>query len=198
MKTILAVCTLLISSLCFGEAKVGVAAPSFSEVDHAGKTHTLDTHKGKWVVLEWYNQDCPYVKKHYSKNNMQTLQGKYTEKGVVWLTVAGSAEGEQGYVAPKTAEAQYKTAGMKSTALLLDGDGTMGKAYGAKTTPHMFVIDPKGMLVYAGAIDSNNSSDASDIPKSTNYVAAALDEGMSGKPITIASKKAYGCSVKYK
>lgn len=197
MKSVLVALTLLLSSSGFAEVTVGAAAPKFSEVDHAGKTHSLDTHKGKWVVLEWYNEGCPYVKKHYGSKNMQSLQQKYTGKGVVWLTVATSAEGQQGYVPPKEAAQKRTAAGMNSSALLLDADGTMGRAYDAKTTPHMFVIDPKGIVVYAGAIDNNDSADPAKIPTSTNYVSSALDAALAGKPIAVASSKPYGCSVKY-
>lgn len=181
----------------FAEVKLDAPAPNFSEIDHAGKTHTLEANKGKWVVLEWYNESCPFVKKHYGTKNMQNLQKTYTDKGVVWYTVATSAEGKQGYVAPKEAEQKRKAAGMHSTALLLDADGTMGKAYSAKTTPHMFIINPEGKVAYAGAIDSNDSSDAKTIASATNYVSAALDAGMAGKPIDQKSTKPYGCSVKY-
>lgn len=197
MKALLVACALFVSSAAFAEVKVGAAAPTFSEKDQAGKTHSLDTHKGKWVVLEWYNEGCPYVKKHYGSKNMQTLQKTYTGKGVVWLTVATSPEGKQGYVDPKTAAQHIKTAGMNSSALLLDADGTMGRAYDAKTTPHMFVINPEGKVVYAGAIDSNDSADPKTIQGSTNYVSQALDAAMGGKPVTTASTKPYGCSVKY-
>lgn len=199
MKNIFIALALFASTVCSAEVKVGAPAPAFSEVDQAGATHSLDSHKGKWIVLEWYNEGCPFVKKHYGSKNMQTLQSKYTEKDVVWLTVASSAKGQQGYVDPKKAVEKHKSAGMApKVSLLLDADGTMGRAYDAKTTPHMFVIDPKGVVVYAGAIDSDNSSDPSKIAKSTNYVAAALDAGMAAKPVTVSSSKPYGCGIKYK
>lgn len=179
------------------ELKVDTAAPTFTAKTQEGKEIKLVDYKGKWVVMEWYNEGCPYVKKHYGSKNMQTLQKTYTDKGAVWLTVATSAKGEQGYVAPEKAKDAFKTAGMNSTALLLDAEGTIGKTYGAVTTPHMFVINPEGKLVYAGAIDSDSSSDPAKIPGAINYVASALDEGMSGKTITKKTSKPYGCSVKY-
>ncbi|MES3036991.1 MAG: thioredoxin family protein [Bdellovibrionota bacterium] len=197
MKSLLLALVLLNTPMAFAEVKVGEAAPAFTEKDQAGKSHTLDTHKGKWVVLEWYNEGCPYVKKQYGSKNMQSLQKTYTGKGVVWLTVATSAEGKQGYVDPKTAAQHMKDAGMNSTALLLDADGTMGRTYDAKTTPHMFVINPTGKVVYAGAIDSDDSADPKTIATATNYVSQALDLSMAGKPVATASKKPYGCNVKY-
>lgn len=198
MKALLIACALLMSASAFAEVKIGTAAPAFSEKDQSGKTHSLDSYKGKWVVLEWYNEGCPYVKKHYGAKNMQTLQKTYTEKGVIWLTVATSPEDMQGYVDPKTAAQHMKAAGMNSSALLLDSDGTMGRAYDAKTTPHMFVINPEGKAVYAGAIDDNDSADPKTIATSKNYVVQALDAAMAGKPVATSSTKPYGCAVKYK
>ncbi len=197
MKSLFVTMTLLFSFVVSAEVKVGAPAPMFSETDHMGKTQSLSSLKGKWVVLEWYNEGCPYVKKHYGSKNMQSIQKKYTDKGVVWLTVATSPKGQQGYVDPKTASDHMKTAGMNSSALLLDSDGTMGKAYDAKTTPHMFVINPDGNVVYAGAIDDNDSSDPSTISGAKNYVTEALDSAMAGKQIAKASTKPYGCGVKY-
>ena len=197
MKSLISLIVFLYTSTLFAAATVGQAAPTFNEKNQAGETAKLEDYKGNWLVLEWYNEGCPYVKKHYGSKNMQKLQKKYTKKGVKWLTVATSAEGKQGYVAPTEAQAQMKKAGMNSTALLLDADGSMGKAYGAKTTPHMFVINPAGQVVYAGAIDSNNSANPKTIKKSKNYVSLALDAGMKNKPIKVVSSKPYGCSVKY-
>lgn len=180
------------------KAVVGAAAPDFTLVDSKGVSHSLASFKGKTVVLEWFNKGCPFVKKHYEgSTNMQALQKRYTDKGVVWLTVVSSAEGKQGFETPADTEktrAEWKIA---STATLLDTKGDVGRMYDAKTTPHMYVIDPKGLLVYNGAIDSKSSSDAADIPKSQNYVAGALDLLTAGKPVALASTKPYGCSVKY-
>lgn len=179
------------------EASAGNPAPAFEVKDATGKTHKLEDFKGKWTVLEWHNLDCPYVKKHYGAGNMQKLQSEYTNKGVVWLSVISSAQGKQGYLDPAAATKHFRDQKAAPTAVLIDADGKMGKAYGAKTTPHMYVINPEGMLVYAGAIDDNDSADPAVIAKSKNYVRAALDEGMAGKAISTSSTRPYGCSVKY-
>lgn len=179
------------------ELKVDGPAPAFAVKDAAGKTHNLADAKGKWVVLEWYNKDCPYVRKHYDSKNMQGLQEKYMGQGAVWYTVISSAKGKQGFLENAEVAPNFTKEGAKPTAVLIDVDGAMGKAYGAKTTPHMFVINPEGKVVYAGAIDDNNSADAKVIPKSKNFVAAALDAGMAGKPVEKKATAAYGCSVKY-
>lgn len=179
-------------------AKVNEAAPAFTGTDAGGKAHKLSDYKGKWVVLEWYNKDCPYVKKHYGSGNMQALQTEFTGKGVQWLTVISSAKGTQGYLDPKAALKDSADAKAAASALLIDEAGKIGKAYGAKTTPHMFVINPEGKVVYAGAIDDNDSSNPEVIAKSKNYVVAALNAGLEGKPIEVSSTRPYGCSVKYK
>jgi hypothetical protein len=178
-------------------AKVGEAAPTFTAVDSNGATHTLADFKGKWVVLEWHNQGCPYVKKHYASGNMQTLQKEWTGKGVVWLTVISSAPGLQGHVTGDEANAYVKAQNAAPTAVLLDPQGTMGMAYGAKTTPQMYVISPEGILLYNGAIDDKPTTDVNDVPRATNYLTAALTEAMAGTVVTTATTKPYGCSVKY-
>lgn len=177
--------------------QVGGDAPDFSVKDANGKTQKLSEQKGKFVVLEWYNQDCPFVRKHYDVNNMQDLQKTYTGKGVVWYTISSSKKGKEGFLTADAAKAQVTKEKAVPTAFLLDADGAVGKAYAAKTTPHMFVIDPKGKVVYMGAIDDKASADSADIKTSQNYVKAALDEAMASKPVTLASSKPYGCSVKY-
>lgn len=187
----------LIPGFALSQAVVSQPAPAFSVKDANGKVHQLSDYQGKWLVLEWYNKDCPYVKKHYSVNNMQSLQKQYTGKGVAWLTINSGAPGKQGHLDAKATLEHAKKENSGATAHLIDETGVMGKAYGAKTTPHMFVINPQGTVVYAGAIDSNDSSDSKVIPKSTNYVSAALDAGLAGKTIETASTKPYGCSVKY-
>jgi peroxiredoxin len=177
---------------------VGGAAPDISVTDSKGKTHTLSQYKGKYVVLEWFNPECPFVKKHYGGGNMQKLQEEFTGKGVVWLTINSSAPGLEGHLTAEQAEkkmAEWKT---KATALLIDAEGKAGQTYGAKNTPQMFVINPEGKIVYEGAIDSKATPKPEDIPSSTNYVKAALDESMAGKNVSNASTKPYGCSVKYK
>ncbi|MEP6777055.1 MAG: thioredoxin family protein [Chthoniobacterales bacterium] len=177
---------------------VGSAAPDFSVPDAKGKTHSISEHKGKYVVLEWFNPECPFVKKHYGSGNMQKLQGEYTGKGVVWLTIDSSAPGMEGSLSPEQATKTMDDLKIHSSALLLDSDGKAGRAYGAKNTPHMVVVNPEGKIVYEGAIDSKASPNPADIASSTNYVKVALDESMAGKPVTTPSSRPYGCSVKYK
>jgi peroxiredoxin len=176
----------------------GSAAPDFSVTDSKGKTQSVSQYKGKYVVLEWFNPDCPFVKKHYGSGNMQKVQEEFTGKGVVWLSVDSSAPGKEGNLTAEQAEKKRAEWKMKSTALVLDADGKAGQTYGAKNTPHMFIIDPEGKVIYAGAIDSKASPNPADIAVSTNYVKVALEESMGGKPVSTASTKPYGCSVKYK
>lgn len=187
----------LASTAAIAAPKVGEPAPAFSATDSNGKTVQLSDFKGKFVVLEWSNNECPFVKKHYSSGNMQSLQKEETGKGVAWLTVISSAPGKQGNVDGKQANALSKERGAAPTAVLLDPSGQIGHAYDAKTTPHMFVVDPKGKLVYMGGIDSVASADAEDIAGAKPYVKVALAEAMAGKPVTDAVTKPYGCSVKY-
>jgi len=198
-----AVTALVASSAPFAGAadtppKVGQPAPAFSAVDLDGKTRSLSEFKGKYVVLEWHNQGCPFVKKHYESGNMQKLQKELTGKGAVWLSIISSAPGAQGFVTPEQEKAYLAEKKAAPTTVLFDPEGTVGHAYGAKTTPHMFVIDDKGVLVYAGAIDDNSSSDAADAATAKNFVRAAYDEASAGKPVTAASTAPYGCGVKYK
>ncbi len=179
------------------DAVVGRPAPAFTAADGQGKTRSLDEFKGKLVVLEWWNPDCPFVGKHYGSGNMQKLQREWTAKGVVWLTVNSSAPGQQGYMNAAEANATMKEKGGAPTAVLLDPDGTTGRAYGAKTTPHMFVIDRTGTLAYAGGIDDKPSTDQADVPTARNYVAAALEALTAGKPVITKASQPYGCGVKY-
>lgn len=178
--------------------QVGSTAPDFSVADSKGKTHSLSQYKGKYVVLEWFNPDCPFVKKHYGSGNMQKLQAEYTGKGVVWLSIDSSAPGLEGSLTPDQAEKNMAEWKSKPTALLLDTDGKAGQLYGAKNTPFMVIVNPEGKVVYQGAIDSKPTPNAADIPSSTNYVKVALDETMAGKPVSTPSSRPYGCSVKYK
>ncbi len=201
MKTTLSLIALTallsLSSYAADPPKVGTAAPDFSAPDTNGKTHSLSDFKGKYVVLEWFNPECPFVKKHYGSGNMQKLQKEYTDKGVVWLSVDSSAPGLEGNLTPEEANkkmAEWKT---HSTAFLLDSDGKVGQAYGAKNTPNMVVINPEGKIVYEGAIDSKATPNPADIPSSTNYVKVALDESLAGKPVETPTTRPYGCSVKY-
>ncbi|MDQ6911774.1 MAG: thioredoxin family protein [Verrucomicrobiota bacterium] len=176
--------------------KVGAAAPDFSLTDANGQKHSLGENKGKWVVLEWFNPECPFVKKHYGSGNMQKLQKEYEGKGVVWMSIDSSAAGKEGNLTPEAAAKKVSEWKMNSN-LLLDPEGKAGQAYGAKNTPHMFVINPDGKIVYEGAIDSKATPNPADIPTSTNYVKVALDEAMAGKPVSNPDTKPYGCSVKY-
>jgi peroxiredoxin len=179
------------------ESTVGKPAPDFTLKDTSGKEHKLADLKGKYVVLEWVNYGCPFVKKHYDSNNMQALQKDAADKGVVWLSICSSAPGKQGHFPPAEAAEKTKAYGAASAGYLIDEDGTVGKLYGAKTTPDMFVINPEGVLIYKGAIDDNNSPDAAVIKDSKNYVMAALTEALAGQPVSTSSTKPYGCGVKY-
>ncbi len=178
-------------------ARVGETAPEFTGVDSNGKTHNLSDFRGKTVVLEWTNHECPFVRKHYESGNMQRLQQEKTGQGIVWLSVVSSAPGQQGSVDKTKANELTESRNASPTAVLLDPDGTIGRLYGARTTPHMYIIDPEGKLVYDGAIDSIPSSDPADIPKADNYVTMAIQDLKSGQPIRQATTQPYGCSVKY-
>jgi alkyl hydroperoxide reductase subunit AhpC len=178
-------------------ARVGERAPDFTATDSNGKVHKLSEYAGKFVVLEWHNRGCPYTAKHYNSSNMQRLQHEWTARGVIWLTVISSAAGKQGYVTAADENAFLKEANAAPTAVLLDPTGAIGHLYDAKTTPHMFIIDPQGTLIYNGAIDDKASTDAADIAGSKNYVSLALGEALAGKPVSISSTRPYGCSVKY-
>ena len=182
----------------FAAVKIDNAAPSFSLINTKGEQINLSDYQGKYVVLEWTNHLCPYVKKHYESDNMQALQRKYTEKDIVWLSIISSAPGKQGYVEPAEADELTKTRNAAPTHVLFDPEGDVGKLYGAKTTPHMYIISPTGELKYAGGIDSIKSAKQSDIPKAVNYVDASFDALISGKPIEKTLTAPYGCSVKYK
>ncbi len=176
---------------------VGMDAPDFSVSAADGKTETLGQHKGKYVVLEWTSPTCPFVLRQYATGNMQKLQAEETAKGVVWLTIDSSAEGKEGYVTAEQATAWIKDKKLACSAFLLDAEGTVGHLYGARATPHLFVIGPDGKLLYSGAIDSIASANPDDLARATNYVRAALEEAMAGKAVTTATTRPYGCSVKY-
>jgi peroxiredoxin len=178
-------------------ARVGGPAPAFTGIDTHGQTHNLSDYRGKFVVLEWTNRDCPYTKKQYDSGNMQALQKQWTAKGVVWLTMLSSASGEQGYMTATQENGWIGKVHAAPTAAILDPSGAIGHEYEAKTTPHMFIIDPSGKLIYDGAIDDHPTTDVSDVPSSRNYVSAALTQVMSGQPVTITYTRPYGCSVKY-
>jgi len=180
-----------------GGPVVGAPAPGFTATDSNGKTVNLADFKGKTVVLEWTNNGCPFVRKHYGSGNMQTLQAEATKNGVVWLSVASSPPGMQGYVDGPAANAELTRSGAKPTAVLLDSNSTIARAYQARVTPHMYIVDPKGTLVYMGGIDDKPTADPADIPGAKNYVRAALGEIKSGKPISEPATRAYGCTVHY-
>jgi peroxiredoxin len=177
--------------------KPGDVAPEFKGTDSNGKTETLAQYRGKYVVLEWANQGCPYDQKHYKSGNMERLQKEWTAKGVVWLSVISSAQGEQGYVTPPEENAYLERMHAVPTAAVLDPRGTIGKLYGAKTTPHVFVIDPQGKLVYEGALDDQPTPDPASLKGAHNYLDAALEESMAGKAVTTPVTRPYGCNVKY-
>jgi len=177
---------------------IGAPAPEFTLTDTKGVSHDLSDFKGKFVVLEWVNHGCPFVVKHYSGGNMQGLQKEFTDKGVVWLSVCSSAEGKQGYMSNDEWNAAIAEKGIASTATLIDEDGTVGKLYNAKVTPHMYIINPEGNLIYQGAIDDKKSTDAEDIATSENYVRSALNAALAGEPVATSVTQPYGCSVKYK
>jgi peroxiredoxin len=179
------------------EVKIGAPAPNFTAVDSNGKNHNLSDFKGKTVVLEWTNHDCPFVKKHYETNNMQKLQKSATTQGVVWLSIISSAPGQQGFVNGAKANELTKSRNAAPTAVILDPDGKLGRLYGARTTPHMFVIAPNGNLAYMGAIDDKPSVNKDDVATAKNFVAEALSAIKAGKPVAIPTTQPYGCSVKY-
>jgi hypothetical protein len=180
---------------------VGGPAPAFTAVDTRGKSHSLADYAGKWVVLEWFNHGCPYTKKHYELvngvGNSQAMQQEYTKRGVVWLSVVSSGPGRQGYTSAEKADEQARKKGATPTAIIRDTAGVLGRLYGARNTPQYAIIDAEGVLRYSGAIDNRQTSSAKDIAGATNYVRAALDSGLAGRPIAVAQTQPYGCEVKY-
>lgn len=177
--------------------KTGGSAPDFTLSDTTGATHRLSDFEGQYVVLEWTNHECPFVMKHYEAGAMQSLQQTMTADGVVWLQIVSSAAGKQGYLLPEEGEALRESKQMHSTAMLLDTSGEVGRAYGARTTPHMYLISPGGTLLYQGAIDSIKSTRISDLEKAENYVKAAYASAKAGEPVEHATTVSYGCGVKY-
>ena len=177
--------------------KVGAPAPAFTATATTGKGVSLADYRGQIVVLEWTNHDCPYVRKHYETGNMQALQKEATGQGVIWLTIISSSPGTQGHVSPRQADELTTTRQASPTAVLLDPTGVVGKMYGATNTPHMYVIDKAGTLVYAGAIDDKPTSRRSDVQGAQNYVRAALQAVAAGQPVKTPVTRAYGCTVKY-
>ncbi len=180
------------------QATVGSSAPQFAATDSRGQSHSLSEYRGKYVVLEWHNHDCPYTRKHYVSGNMEGLQKEWTTKGVVWFTVISSAPGEQGYMTDAQENAYLQQMHAAPTAVLMDPQGKLGRMYSARATPEMYVIDPEGKLIYEGAIDDRPTPDVSDIKGADNYLNDALTEAMAGKPVLQSYTRAYGCSVKYR
>jgi peroxiredoxin len=177
--------------------ETGTTAPNFTLTDTTGVTHSLSDFKGKYVVLEWTNHKCPFVVKHYTKGDMQATQKAMADEGAIWLQIVSSAPGKQGHVTAAAGEALRKELAMNSTAMLLDESGEVGKAYDARKTPQMYLINPEGVLIYQGAIDSNPSTRQSDIADATNYVVAAYTSAKAGEPVKNATTSAYGCGIKY-
>ncbi len=177
--------------------RVGEQAPNFTATDSHGQTQTLSSFRGKFVVLEWHNNGCPYTKKHYESGNMQSLQKEWTARGVIWFTVISSAPGQQGYMTPSEENEYLAKMHAAPTAVLMDPDGKLGHLYDAKTTPQMIVIDPSGKIIYDGAIDNRPTPDVSDIKGADNYVNDALTAAMAGRQVAISHTRPYGCSVKY-
>jgi len=206
MKKTILLSTLLIASLAVlnmttetdrSGAVVGEAAPDFSVVDAYGNMHSLSDYEGQYIILEWLNHDCPFVRKHYDGNNMQELQKRYTEEGVVWLSVISSVPGTQGYLEPEQAREITKEKNASPTAVLLDTDSVMGRAYDARVTPHMYIINPDGILEYNGAIDDRPTARVRDLEGARNYVIEAMDALMDGSDVEVRTNTPYGCTVKY-
>ena len=198
MKKLLLACTLAFAAgLAGATPTIGQPAPGFTATDASGKTVSLADFKGKTIVLEWVNPGCPFVQKHYGAANMQATQKDATAKGVVWLSINSTATDAGDYLRPAEMAQWMRTQKAASTATLMDSDGKVGRAYGARTTPHMYIVDPAGKLVYAGGIDNKPSTNPADIAGATNHVKAALNETLAGKPVSQASTRPYGCSIKY-
>ena len=188
---------LLLTAPAIAAPEVGKPAPDFTATDSNGNTVTLGAQRGKIVVLEWTNHECPFVGKHYGSGNMQALQKEATQQGIVWWSVISSAPGKQGNVTPQQANELTSRRKAAPSAVLLDPEGTIGRQYGARTTPHMYIIDPQGKLVYMGAIDDKPSTRPADVETANNYVRAGLKAVQQGKPVEPAVTSPYGCSVKY-
>lgn len=198
LQSLALVVFLVLASPVLAAPEIGQPAPEFSVIDTQGEVHSLGDFAGRLVVLEWTNHDCPFVVKHYSAGNMQDQQRlARDEHGAVWLTIISSRAGEQGHVSPQQADELTTSRDAYPTAVLLDESGDMGRAYDARVTPHMYIIDANGILRYMGGIDSNPSRHSSDIPEATQYVVAALDDLAAGREVAEAVTRPYGCTIKY-
>ena len=197
IKSVLTTLLFIVATTAGAALRIGGPAPEFTGIDTRGNSHTLSDFRGTPVILEWTNHDCPYVRKHYNSGNMQQLQKKATAGGIVWLSIISSKPGKQGHVSGKQANELTRSRNAAPTAVILDETSEIGRLYGAKTTPHMYIIDKTGQLVYMGGIDSIPSSNEDDIAGAKNYMTAALDAMAAGKPIKDSVTRPYGCSVKY-
>jgi len=197
-RNLMALCVFALAAAAQAAPAVGQNAPDFSLKDAGGRTVRLSDFRGRHVVLEWTNPGCPYVRKHYDSGNMPATQKDAVDKGVVWLSINSTEKASYEYMEPAKVVAWQAERRARPSALLLDEEGSAGKAYGARTTPHMYIVDPQGRLIYAGGIDSIPSSDPADIKKAVNYVRQGLDEALAGKPLSAATTRPYGCSIKYK
>jgi len=184
-------------STALAQAVPGKPAPAFTLADLDGRKVALAEMRGKYVILEWTNPSCPFVRKHYGSGNMQSLQRRFAAEGVVWLTINSTARSHPEYLKPAEMKSWLQQQEAAPTIAALDADGTVGRAYGAKTTPHMYVIDPNGALVYAGAIDDKRSADPADVKTASNFVVQAMNELRAGKPVSSPATPPYGCSIKY-
>jgi peroxiredoxin len=193
----LLVCTYLFASAAVAAVTAGQPAPAFKGTDVTGKPVTLSDFKGKYVVLEWNNPNCPFVMKHYDSGNMQSLQKRFGADSVAWISVNSTSDSHSDYMSPEKLAGWFKQQNAAPAAVLMDTKGEIGRAYGAKVTPHMYVIDPKGTVIYAGAIDDKRSANPADVKTATNYGTAALTDARAGKPVTTATSSAYGCTIKY-
>lgn len=196
--SVAALAAFTLASAAFAAVEIAQPAPDFTLTDTHGKSHKLSDFRGRVVVLEWVNLGCPYVKNHYTMRNMQNLQKAYTGKGVVWLSICSSADGQQGHHSAAEWNRKIAEHAIASTAVLVDDSGEVGRLYGAKTTPHMFVINADGTLAYNGAIDSAATTNPAETAKAKNHVASAVDALLAGKPVEVASTRPYGCGVKYR
>lgn len=197
-RTLLAAAALTLAAAVQAAPSVGQPAPDFTLNDATGKPVKLSDFRGRHVVLEWTNPGCPFVRKHYNSGNMPATQQEATAKGVAWLSINSTEKASSEYLEPARLVAWQQERKARPTAVLPDEKGTVGRLYGARTTPHMYIVDPQGKLVYAGGIDSIPSADPEDIRKAVNYVKQGLNEALAGKPISMATTRAYGCSIKYK